>query len=132
MKMRGSLSEASPSPWPGTVDFLNLGTRVGLSLRGEAGAKRRVRVLSAWRRLWAPSIKILRRSAGKIAPRTKDPHPSLSQLGEGIQRCRRLAMLPPVQKSTVSIYGKGGRNYAHTHAAQAKYLPGAKSLRRAT
>src|SRR5579863_6999332 len=85
MKMRGSLSEASPSPWPGTVDFLNLGARVGLSLRGEAGAKRRVRVLSAWRRLWAPSIKILRRSAGKIAPRAKDPHPTLSQLGEGIR-----------------------------------------------
>jgi hypothetical protein len=32
------------------------------------------------------SIKLVMRSAGKIAPRIKDPHPSLSQLGEGIER----------------------------------------------
>ena len=69
----------------GDCRFLTLAPVDGLSPRGEAGAKRRVRVLSAWRHLLTPSIKILTRSAGKIAPRVKDSHPTLSQLGEGIQ-----------------------------------------------
>src|SRR5579859_7358628 len=61
-----------------------------LAPAGEAGAKRRVRDLRAWRHFLAPGIKILMRGAKKIPPRAKVPRPSLSRPGPVRERRPKL------------------------------------------
>jgi len=99
------LLEGSICPSPGFFEdcrFSQARVVNHLAPTGEAGAKRRVRILSAWRHFLAPGIKILMLSAKK-APCAKVPHPSLSRPGEGVQACGRRTLHYRVRKSTVSV-----------------------------
>jgi hypothetical protein len=87
--VRGIVPAASviltlPSPTvEQTVDFLNA-TFKNLSLMGEAGAERRVRV-SALAQLGAPGIELLRLGAEKIAPRVRSLTLILSHSAEVLE-----------------------------------------------